>query len=202
MANPPTPRSTVGLDARDLLHRLCQRLAPEQAKNDADDSDQVHDLDEWPQGDVRGMVADDYAGHKEAVLRYLREHGQSPIPPSRRLRAGAPRTGAAYARHFEQELTKAQPLLADLVAREEALASSKLRASELRQRRKKLAEEWNRALRRGRWWTLPTFCESCAQPIFRRWAQIREHGKFVIPTVCSETCRLTRKRLRAPSRAT
>ena len=184
-------------EALDLLGRLCRWIS---AGRDCDATRHRIAMRgrRHRRADVRTMSAAQYQRYKAALLRRLSH--VPPRAPTLRLLAGAPADPAAYARRFRAELRMAACLLASLVRRLDVWMRRPAGPRAERAWRREIAVRWNRTLRRRGWRTLPTFCETCGRPIFRRHPENAKGGLFVIPTVCSETCRLTRKRARLPRR--
>lgn len=150
--------------------------------------------------DVRSMPPDEYEGYKAAFLRELSQSTPEARRLTRPILAGAPSDPAMYHARFREELRMAEPRLRALAARLHRWTVRRVGRRPDRTRRRAVAASWNRLLRRRGWRTLPTFCESCGQPVFLRNAQNDKGGGFVIPTVCCRRCALTRKRARIPRR--
>jgi len=92
---------------------------------------------------------------------------------------------------FAEELDHAADLLAEILPRLEAVPVRRIpwptEIDELRA----IARRWNTSIRRRKFRDLPTLCEVCCTPIFRRSAHVTV-SEWILPTVCGDRCRHAR----------
>lgn len=105
---------------------------------------------------------------------------------ARRRAAAEKRTprGEAYSDAFTRELEAARPILEALVSRVRALARLALiRGADREREAARIALDWNRAIREGKWTTLPPLCVRCGRPVL-----VRGWSSDGLAETCTKAC--------------
>ena len=100
-------------------------------------------------------------------------------------------------KRWRREIAEAAPILGNLVDRIRRLTSLPLLPpAQYRAEWQGVIDAWNKEITENDWRSLPPLCEVCGKPVFRRKSERIASENYELSTVCSDSCRLRRKRRR------